>query len=276
VNVSQETNVPGPLTSSSDDWPDSLQEQIARITAQRAKQLERPDHEDYANFFVPPELAHNVNSAARQRNSPATEIAQVVEVAPKSSGKKDGFDPFTYIPFGLDPEDDPRKHPWPVPVLEIIDPSPPSSIHGDITPPASKTSEASGSLDRKQKRSATITWGEKETHFYEVVPPFEEKDESLATVSPSKSRPGLIPALQMEKPPVASKTLSKSQARKNRRQFESDFPEQSQRALQTQCLDIMQSKWVQDPNDPSEEIVSLTSFRTSLEAASAETSFRWV
>jgi hypothetical protein len=276
--MSQETNVPEPLASSSDNWPDGLLERIAQVVARTFNTPERPDHENYANFFVPPEIAGRAQEhkpAALHRNSTATKIHEVVEVPTKSSSKKDTFDPFTYVPFAQDPEEDPRKYPWPVPVLEIIEPSPPASIHGDVTPPASRTSGSPGSLEQKQKRSAGVTWGEAETHLFEVVPPLDGNNECISAASPSKSRPGPSPAFQTEKPPLVPKPPSKSQA-KNRRQIESDYHEPARRALQAQCLDITQSKWVQDPNDPSEEIVSLTSFRTNPEAAGPETSFRWM
>lgn len=250
------------MASISDDRLDNLQEGTP----------------SYATYFVPPELTHTVeqrNSAAQRHDSPAKSASQIVDVVPGSPSTNHTFDPFTYVPFGLDPENDPRKYPWPVPVLELIEPSPPSSIREDVASLASKKSETRTSLEQKRKPTVEVAWGERETHAYEVESSREDKGESLATAGPPRSRLSSIPALT-ENLPLASKALSKNQGRKDRRHFESDDNEQTHRDRKIQCLDIMQSKWDQDPEDPSEEIVSLTSFKTSQEVASAETSFRWV
>jgi hypothetical protein len=276
--MSQGPNAPDSMASTSDDRPDNLQEGIPRIHGRRFKTYKSPGHDDYATYFVPPELTHIVkqrNSAAQHHDSPAKSASQIVDVVPGSPSTNDTFDPFTYVPFGLDPENDPGKFPWPVPVLELIEPSPPSSIHEDIASLASKKSETRTSLEQKRKPTVGVAWGERETHAYEVESSREDKGESLATAGPPRSRLSPIPALT-ENLSLASKALSKNQGRKDRQHFESDHNEPTHRDREIQCWDIMQSKWDQDPDDPSEEIVSLTSFRTSQEVASAETSFRWV
>lgn len=179
-------------------------------------------------------------------------------------------------PLSSSSEDHSRKHPWPVPLLEISEPSPPGSVSGDITPPVSKSSGSPGLLEQKQKRSAQVTWEEQVSPLYDVEPAVQGKGEPIVTESSSKSRSGPSPPFPVEEQPGASKTLSKSRGTTSRRHIDSDYHEQARRPLPCQCLDITQSKWVQDPNDPSEEIVSLTSFRTNTEAANAKTSFRWV
>lgn len=266
------SNVQEPLSGGSEDWPSSGEERIAKGPSRRAKMPESRGHDDYASFFVPAELADR----AKERNSIATETAQMGETTARTSGKKDAFDPFTYLPFGLGLEEQTRKHPWPVPLLEIIEPSPPGSVSGDITPPVSKSSGSPRPREQKQKRPSRVTWGSQVSFVDEVEPAPEGKEEPIVTENSSKSRPGLGSAFPIEEPLATSKPLSKSYGTKSRRHIESDYHEQARRSLPRQCLDITQSKWVQDPNDPSEEIVSLTSFRTSTEATSAKTSFRWM
>lgn len=172
--MSQGPNAPDSMESTSDDRPGNLQEGI------------RPGHDDHATYFVLPELTHD---------SPAESASQIVDVVPRSPSTNNTFDPFTYVPFGSDPENDPRKYPWPVPVLKLTEPSPPSSIHEDIASLASKKSETRTSLEQKRKPTVGVTWGERETHAYEVESSREDKGEPLATASPPRSQPSPIPAL---------------------------------------------------------------------------------
>jgi hypothetical protein len=141
--MSKGPNVPYSMGSTSDDQPDNLQE----------------GHYDYATYFAHPELSQMVdqrNSAAQHHESRAKGVSQIADVVPRTPSTNDNFDPFTYVPFGQDPENDPGKNPWPVPVLRLIEPSPPSSIHEDIASRASKESQTRTSLEQKRKPTR---WG---------------------------------------------------------------------------------------------------------------------
>ena len=99
---------------------ESRQERIARMAAQRVRSTPSPVHEDYGSFFVPSEIAehvkeHNAESAHRDDPDPV-----VVEIVPGK--KKELFDSFNYRPFGIEPDDDPTAHPWPVPMLGLLEP----------------------------------------------------------------------------------------------------------------------------------------------------------
>ncbi|KAL2405614.1 Leashin [Exophiala dermatitidis] len=108
---------------------DSQQQRIARMAAQRVRSTPSPVHEDYGTFFVPKELKEHLeehNARAEHRDDIGANVVEIVPGAEKPN-RRHPFDPFTYRPFGLDLEDDPTLHPWPVPMLELIEPTPPSS-----------------------------------------------------------------------------------------------------------------------------------------------------
>ena len=181
-----------------EDRSDSQQRRIARMAATRVKSTASPIHDDYASYFIPPELAEKVkehNFAAEHRDDPTEETAQIVEVAPRTAQRKDTFDPFLYRPFGIEPEDDPRKLSWPVPLLDIIEPTPPVSVRGDMSPLPSKSPEppevSEEIPEKKQKRSSSVTWGEHRTHEYEVITPLEDHEEFVRTVTYESSQPAI-------------------------------------------------------------------------------------
>jgi hypothetical protein len=184
-----------------DDRSDSQQRRIAQMAAARVKSTPSPVHDDYASYFIPPELAEKVkehNFAAEHRDDPTAEPAQIVEVAPRSARRKDTFDPFVYRPFGIEPEDDPTRYPWPVPFLDIIEPTPPVSVRGDMSPLPSKSPEPPEVPEvpeiipeKKQKRSSSVTWGEHRTHEYEVITPLEDHEEFVRTATYESSQPAI-------------------------------------------------------------------------------------
>jgi hypothetical protein len=185
-------------TAVDDDQSDSQQRRIARMAAARVKSTASPVHDDYASYFTPPELAESVkehNFAAAHRDNPTEEPRQIVEVTPRTARRKDTFDPFVYRPFGIEPEDDPRRYPWPVPLLDIIEPTPPVSVRGDMSPLPSMTPEPVGAPDaapeEKQKRSSSVTWGEHRTHEYEVITPLENHEEFVRTATYESSQPAI-------------------------------------------------------------------------------------
>ena len=188
-----------------DDRSDRQQRRIARMAAARAKSTPSPVHEDYASYFMPPELAENVkqhNFAAEHRDDLTEESAQIVEVAPRTAQRKDTFDPFVYRPFGIEPEDDPRRLPWPVPLLDITEPTPPVSVRGDMSPLPAKSPEppevpdvpetsADVAPERSQKSASSVTWGEHRTHEYDVVTPLDDHEEFVRTATYESSQPAI-------------------------------------------------------------------------------------
>ncbi|KIW98356.1 uncharacterized protein Z519_00016 [Cladophialophora bantiana CBS 173.52] len=166
--------------------PETLQERIARTTAQRVRSTSSPvHHDDYSTFFVPAELKEHLkenNDKAEHRDDFGATVVEIVPGAPKPSSSHP-FDPFTYRQFGLELDDDPLLYPWPVPILGLIEPTPPGSrvhsIKGDETPviePKSKESQEdiSEPLERKESK---VTWGDHDTYIYQVeTPEYERSD----------------------------------------------------------------------------------------------------
>ena len=170
------------------------QERIARMAAQRVRSTPSPvyDHEDYSTFFVPKELAehvkeHNDASAARVEDA-----AQVVEIVPGGAKRAETFDSFLYRPFGIEPDDDPTAYPWPVPMLGLVEPTPPSSVthsrRGTPSPvvqPKDLPDEDFG--EPIERKSSKVTWGDHDTYVYEVVTPEWERADFMPG-SPEKGR----------------------------------------------------------------------------------------
>ncbi|KIX10661.1 uncharacterized protein Z518_01745 [Rhinocladiella mackenziei CBS 650.93] len=179
-------------TAERDNSPhaESQQERIARMAAQRVKSTSSPVYEDYGAFFVPTELKEHLkehNDKAEHRDDIEANIVEIVPGAAKSR-RQHPFDPFTYRPFGLALDDDPGLHPWPVPMLELIEPTPPGSeshsVQGDaspiITPKSTEASTDMGEpLERKVSSGSKVTWGDHDTYVYEVQTPDDERSEYI-------------------------------------------------------------------------------------------------
>lgn len=78
-----------------------------------------------------------------------------------------------------------------------------------------------------------------------------------------------------EKLKPATKAASAKRSRKRRKTLhDAETPQTSTRFAE--CLEVTQSRWVQNPEDPSREIVTLTGEVTSLDSETLESSFRWI
>ena len=227
-----------------------------------------PVHEDYATYFVPPDIAmesDNHRSSIENGDSPDSPHLETVPVVPQSTPKKDTFDPFLYRPFGLEPEDNPREHPWPVPMLQIIEPTPPSSVNGDTLSASSIHEEpiATGS------RESSVTPLRKFSRPEDVS--------SHGRVSEDFTKKARI---SEEKPKSETVATPKERSYKKRRQFSSREKqadaEELGRSLDVKRLDVMESKWLQNLDDNSREIVTLMSGVTGLESENMDASFRWM
>ena len=179
-----------------EDRSESQQGRIAQMASQRVKQTPSPAHEDYGNFFVPPELAANVkehNYAANHREDAAlVEQSTDTQIVRKQSGRSHTFDEFTYRPFGISPEDNPKMFPWRVPVLDLVEPTPPGSVRA-ASPLPPKSPEPAEREERTSKRSS-IVWGEDQTHTYEVETPLTDREEFVTdkgTATYESSQPAI-------------------------------------------------------------------------------------
>lgn len=170
---------------------DTQQERIARMAAQRVRSTASPVHEDYQKFFVPTEIAEHVkehNEEAAHRDDPDPNVVEIVPGALLK--KKETFDPFNYRPFGIDPDDDPTVHPWPVPMLGLVEPTPPASRTHSLrsTPNPSPRMEPVKGIEQDEddmgekleRRSSKITWGDDEISIYEAMTPEWERSDFIA------------------------------------------------------------------------------------------------
>ncbi|OAL27070.1 hypothetical protein AYO20_09878 [Fonsecaea nubica] len=165
---------------------ETQQERIARMAAQRVRSTPSPvQHDDYSAFFVPTEIKEHLkehNDKAEHRDEFGATVVEIAPGAPKP-GSSHPFDPFNYRPFGLRSDDDPLLHPWPVPMLGLIEPTPPGSrvhsIRGDETPIIEpKSNEASDVIGEPlERKESKVTWGDPDTFVYEVVTPEYERSD---------------------------------------------------------------------------------------------------
>ncbi|EXJ86332.1 hypothetical protein A1O3_03283 [Capronia epimyces CBS 606.96] len=161
---------------------ESQQESIA---AHRVKSTPSPVYEDYGAFFVPKELQEHLkehNDKAEHRDDIE---ANVVEIAPGAARPKrqHPFDPFHYRPFGLELDDDPMMHPWPVPLLELVEPTPPGSqthsVLGDTSPVITARSaeehvDIGEPLEREHTAEIKPTPVDGDTYFDKVQTPRDD------------------------------------------------------------------------------------------------------
>ncbi|KAL2429106.1 Leashin [Exophiala dermatitidis] len=174
---------------------DSQQQRIARMAAQRVRSTPSPVHEDYGTFFVPKELKEHLeehNARAEHRDDIGANVVEIVPGAEKPT-RRHPFDPFTYRPFGLDLEDDPTLHPWPVPMLELIEPTPPGSkahsIQEDIVEDftADSTTEPADNTELPEESHSTESEAVPDGEDAELDDSRTTVDEGPAANSPSRT-----------------------------------------------------------------------------------------
>ena len=196
-----------------EDESERRRQRLAQKVAIRVKTSPSPvQHDNYAAYFTPPELHEKLkerNDAAERRRTPEPDTPfspTVIEIAPKGESSPTSpasptsaefkFDPYHYIPFGIRSNHDPSAHSWPVPRLDLIEPTPPHSARGSVRgqkspiPPASP--ESSSATDPKPQRTrsdARVSWGEHETHEYDVVTPLDDLEEFTEVEVKSQHHP---------------------------------------------------------------------------------------
>lgn len=183
------------------DESDRQRRRTAQKAAIRIRTSPNPaSHDDHAVYFTPPELQgklreHNDAAIRRHTPEPNTPLSpEVIEIVPKggsspcspslqhSAGSK--FDPYHYTPFGIRSRDDPSAHPWRVPHLDLIEPTPPHSTHGSVRGTASPIPPASPepiqkpeSKPQRSRSEARVSWGEPETREFDIVTPLNDPAE---------------------------------------------------------------------------------------------------
>ena len=148
------------------------------------------EYEDYASFFTPPEISsHSKGPKERVASANAdndTTVYQTPEIITREpSGLHGSSRPpkFSYAPDELGSD-----HAFPswVPMLNLIEPTPPasraSSTRGAPSPviqPVEEIVEHEKEQISKSTTPSKVTWGEPETHEYTVITPMEHRDQFI-------------------------------------------------------------------------------------------------
>lgn len=133
-----------------------------------------PPHDNYAQFFAPEGLQHSPDSQAREQSMP-----RIVEVEPANERFSREMSQYSEASY-----EKPDTLPWPVPRLNLIEPTPPQSVSGSVRGVTSPTSApADRPLEKaekpeKQKPASRVSWGEHHTHEYDVPSTSPERDSS--------------------------------------------------------------------------------------------------
>lgn len=163
---------------------------VAKIAGSRIIGNVSPVYDSYQEFFTPEELRHSANDRSNRSRS-AKGSPNIVEVVPASErfpremelyGEKDASESHARRP----------DLPWAVPLVKVIGPTPPQSQDGsvrDVQSPAvprpaptggGKTEEHEEAQSSGRSTTGTrVSWGEHQTHEYEVPSPSSDKEDSV-------------------------------------------------------------------------------------------------
>ncbi|RLL98199.1 hypothetical protein CFD26_104505 [Aspergillus turcosus] len=126
-------------------------------------------YDDYAEFFAPEELRYSPDTY--KRRAPVS-MPTIVEIEPASERQaREALLP------AEEPHSEYRDLPWSVPVLKLTEPTPPQSLSGSVRDAASPINPRDVSPHEegedakpaaRQTTGSRVSWGEHETHEYEV------------------------------------------------------------------------------------------------------------
>lgn len=190
--VIEDKNVLPPREPSPEIPQETKQERLARKVTKRIQaRTPSPVHEDYSKFFVPEELLEHIkehNEAAQHRD---LYNANVVEIAPgqisSPAQRRPTFPHDLYGRFGSEPDHDPLRYPWRVPVLDLIEPTPPGSrapserdaasplVRARISNEDKDDQDIGAPLERRASTGSKVTWGPDDTYVYDIITPEYER-----------------------------------------------------------------------------------------------------
>ncbi|PLN77132.1 hypothetical protein BDW42DRAFT_188252 [Aspergillus taichungensis] len=128
----------------------------------------KPKYEDYAEFFAPKEVRRRSDDSSRGSRVMPT----IIEVVPASEKPESPIEP---------DQEFLSRVPWKVPDITYTDPTPPHSVSGsvrDAASPAPRPQKVTRE-EESPKRPVTfsrVSWGEHETHEYEVPSSDSDRD----------------------------------------------------------------------------------------------------
>ncbi|KAL4997720.1 hypothetical protein BDV10DRAFT_185911 [Aspergillus recurvatus] len=126
-------------------------------------------YDDYATFFYPEELRHSPTSHSRQETPTMPTIVEIVPASeraepPPPNPNADYEPPTDFKDFD--------RLPWPVPVLRVIEPTPPHSTSGSVrgapSPVITPSEPAEAEREPERPTASRVSWSEHQTHEYEV------------------------------------------------------------------------------------------------------------
>lgn len=141
----------------------------------------KPVYDDYASFFAPEELRHDPTIRTPRHSDGSAVVPAVFEIEPASESFARRMLPST------EPTQDYGRHPWPVPQLILIPPTP--SEHSVDDSSASTRQESASEeveLTKSVDHSTTgcrVSWGKHHTHEYEVQSSASEADRGEDTTA---------------------------------------------------------------------------------------------
>ncbi|CRL25186.1 Transcription regulator LuxR, C-terminal [Penicillium camemberti] len=151
-------------------------------------------YDDYAEFYAPEELRHSPDVHARSSGSP--NMPTIVEVEPASERRTQEEPEPTEVDYSYEPYQHVDRLPWPVPGLNLIEPTPPHSVTGgsvrDVTSPTPPVNKSYDTQPRERPTGSRVSWGEHETHEYEI-PSSSEQDPLEHDISPIEISPKDVP-----------------------------------------------------------------------------------
>ncbi|CAG8919830.1 unnamed protein product [Penicillium nalgiovense] len=144
-------------------------------------------YDDYAEFYAPEEIRHSPDDHARSRGS--ADIPTIVEVEPASERRTHEEPAPREVDYSYEPYQHVDRLPWPVPALNFIEPTPPQSVSGgsvrDVTSPTAPVNKSYDTKPRERSTGSRVSWGEHETHEYEI-PSSSEQDPLEHDISPTE------------------------------------------------------------------------------------------
>ncbi|MCJ1287997.1 hypothetical protein MMC26_007350 [Xylographa opegraphella] len=183
---------------------DERQKALARKAAALVKRTPSPAHQDYSSFFAPTEfLSKSKTNTMVDDSNGGNDITShpVPEIVTNEPFDQRGFStsvPYTFLGADNEVYIDPNfmRLPWQVPKLNLIKPTPPASMAGSVRGDASpilrpETVHASEDEEHQQSgedpKRTKVTFGESETHEYEVVTPEDHCEEFIRDYSDDRT-----------------------------------------------------------------------------------------
>lgn len=137
----------------------------------------RPEHDDYAAFFAPEGLQYSPDPNSHAQRPERVSMPTIVEAEPVTA---------PYAPSLPQRPEPPYPNygglPWPVPQLNLIEPTPPHSQNGSVRdiaspiPPPPEPSYREPPSPGRQTTGSRVSWGENQTHHFDDHPASSEHE----------------------------------------------------------------------------------------------------